>query len=149
LVAASATMFGLAGCATIVHGTSQDIKFSSTPTGASVWVDETDKGQTPLVTKLTRKQDHVIKIQMDGYQPFETTVTHSMSGWAWGNLLFGGLIGIAIDAISGGVYKLTPEEVAGSLPTRNASIDKNKDGIYVVVVLQPKPEWVKVAQLQR
>ena len=44
---------------------------------------------------------------------------------------------------------VTPEEVAGTLPSRNASINDNKDGIYVIVVLQPKPEWVKVAQLQR
>jgi hypothetical protein len=33
------------------------------------------------------------------------------SGWVWGNIVFGGLIGLVVDASTGAMYKLTPEQV--------------------------------------
>ena len=98
LVAALASSLALSACASIMHGTSQDVGISSTPTSASVSIDNSDKGQTPFVAKLSRKDNHVIHIAADGYQPADLTLTHSTSGWVWGNLLFGGIIGLAVDA---------------------------------------------------
>jgi uncharacterized protein YceK len=143
------TVLSVSGCATIMHGTQQDVGISSTPTGASVLIDNTEKGVTPVVLKLRRKENHTVRIQLAGYQPFESTLTHSVSGWVWGNIAFGGLIGLAVDAVSGGIYKLTPEQVEGSLQTGHASVLKKDGGLYVVAVLQPQADWVKVAQLQR
>jgi uncharacterized protein YceK len=143
------TVLSVSGCATIIHGTQQDVGISSTPSGATVTIDNTEKGVTPVVAKLKRKENHTVKIQLAGYQPFETTLTHSVSGWVWGNIAIGGLIGLAVDAMSGGIYKLTPEQVAGSLQTGQASILQKDGGLYVVAVLEPQPNWVKVAQLQR
>jgi hypothetical protein len=147
-VACGITALSLSGCATIIHGTRQDVGISSTPTGASVSIDNTEKGKTPLVAKLTRKDNHVVRIELAGYQPFEATLTRSVSGWVWGNIAFGGLIGLAVDGISGGIYKLSPEQVAGTLPSAQASLRGNADGVYVVAVLSPQPDWVKVGQLQ-
>ncbi len=147
--ACAITVLSLSGCATIMHGTHQDVGISSMPTGASVSIDDETQGVTPVVAKIKRKGNHVVKIQMTGYLPFETTLTHSVSGWVWGNVAFGGLIGLAVDAISGGIYKLTPEQVSGSLQSGRASTLKQAGGLYVVAVLEPQPDWVKVAQLQR
>jgi hypothetical protein len=143
------TVLSLGGCATIIHGTRQDVGIASTPTGASVSIDDVDNGVTPVVAKLKRKENHVVKIQLAGYQPFEATLTHSVSGWVWCNLAIGGLIGLAVDAASGGIYKLTPEQVTGSLQTGHAFNVKQDGGLYVVAVLQPQTGWVKIAQLQR
>ena len=142
------TLLQLTGCATIIHGTKQEVGISSAPSGASVMIDNNDIGVTPVVSKLSRKANHVVKIQMAGYQPFETTLTHSVSGWVWGNVAFGGLIGLAVDAASGGIYKLTPEQIEGALQSGQASATKTADGIYVVAVLAPQPDWTRVAQLQ-
>lgn len=136
-----------AACGTIIHGTRQDVGVSSTPTGAQVVVDNMPLGQTPVVAKLTRKDNHVIRITMPGYQTFETNVTRSVSGWVWGNIVFGGLIGLAVDAISGGLYKLRPEQVTGTLAT--ADVRSEQGGLYVAVVLAPDPSWEKVGQLTR
>jgi hypothetical protein len=62
----------------------------------------------------------------------------------WGNLVFGGIPGLAIDAISGGLYKLTPEQIAAQLAQQGASVEKSEDAIYIGVVLQPDPEWERV-----
>lgn len=56
-------------------------------------IDNAASGQTPYVAKLSRKDKHIIHIAADGYQPADLTLTRSVSGWVWGNLLFGGLIG--------------------------------------------------------
>lgn len=132
-------------CGTIIHGTRQDVGVSSSPTGAQVVVDNMPLGQTPVVAKLTRKDNHVIRITMPGYQTFETNVTRSVSGWVWGNIVFGGLIGLVVDAISGGLYKLRPEQVTGTLAT--ADVRSEQGALYVAVVLAPDPSWEKVGQL--
>lgn len=146
---AVAALLTLAACATIMHGTNQDVGISSSPTGAFVSIDNVDKGRTPLITKLSRKDNHIVRIAMAGYAPFEATMTRSVSGWVWGNIAFGGLIGLAVDAISGGLYKLSPEQLSGTLAVAHADAAKTGDGIYVVVVLKPQDGWVKIAQLQR
>lgn len=141
---------GLAACASIMHGSSQEVSIGSTPTGARILIDGQEMGKTPVALRLTRKDKHALKIEMAGYQPYEMIFSRSTSGWVWGNIIFGGLPGLAIDAITGGLYKLTPEMVQASLTQSRASIDKNgKDGLVVTVVLRADSGWEKVGQLVR
>jgi hypothetical protein len=102
-----------------------------------------------VIAKLTRKDNHVVRIELPGYQPQDLTLTRSVSGWVWGNIVFGGLIGLAVDAIDGGMYKLTPDQLSATLIATNASVAKTPDGIFLVAVLEPRSDWVKVGQLQR
>lgn len=138
-----------AGCASIMHGTKQDIGISSTPTNARVTVNNMPLGQTPLVAKLARGDNHIVKIELDGYQPFEATLTKKVSGWVCGNIVFGGIIGLAIDAMSGGLYVLTPEQLSAQLARQGDDSALLQDGIYVVLVPQVDPEWVRVAMFAR
>lgn len=108
---------GAAGCGTIIHGTTQQIAITSVPTGAAVMVDTTAYGDTPVTVELRRKDRHIIRIMLEGYQPFELVTRRSTSGWVWGNIIFGGLIGLVVDASTGGMYKLSPEQVEATLST--------------------------------
>jgi len=149
----------LLSCASIMHGTNQDLAISSNPTGALVTVDGVPSGKTPVIAKLGRGDTHKIRIELAGYEPYETAVTKSVSGWVWGNVLFGGLIGLAVDAISGGLYYLEPEQVRGELrkgdqpeaipakatvPSASLSTDR---GLVIAIVSRPKPEWQQFGQL--
>jgi len=149
LVALIVSALALTACASIMHGTSQDVGISSTPTSASVTVDNATKGETPFVAKLSRKDNHIIHIAADGFEPADLTLTRSTSGWVWGNLLFGGIIGLAVDAITGGLYKLSPEQLSATLTKQQASVAPTKDGFYVVLVPAAEQGWLKVGQLQR
>ena len=152
-ISAVVALLALAGCASIMHGTSQDIGFQSTPTNAKVAVDGLPMGNTPVVAKLSRKDNHIVKMNLDGYQPFEATLTRSTSGWVWGNIVFGGLIGLAVDAMTGGLYNLNPNQISGQLaqgvppqgkpPTAMLS----KEGIYIAVILRPDPSWQRIGTL--
>jgi hypothetical protein len=137
------------GCATSIHGTNQDVTFSSTPTGAMVTVDNIPRGNAPTVVKLSRKESHVVKIELAGYQPFELTITRHVSGWVWGNIIFGGLIGLAVDAISGGMYNLTPELVGASLAQGGSSLLHQRDVLYVAIVMNPDSAWEQIGTLER
>jgi PEGA domain len=80
---------GLAACASIMHGTHQDVGITSAPTGAAVTIDGVQSGNTPVIAKLTRKTNHIVRFELPGYQPYDLTLTHSVSGWVWGNIAFG------------------------------------------------------------
>jgi len=147
--AAAIASFAVAACASIIHGTRQDVGISSNPSAAQVAIDGIQTGTTPVVAHLSRKDNHIVRIELAGYKPYETTLTRKVSGWVWGNIVFGGLIGLAVDAISGGLYNLTPDQVSGTLLANSAKIVAVRDGLYVMVVLKPQPEWRKVAQLER
>ncbi|MGH9424140.1 MAG: PEGA domain-containing protein [Thermoanaerobaculia bacterium] len=147
LIALSAVAL-LTACGSIMHGTSQDIGISSSPSNAEVSIDGMSKGHTPVIANLSRKDNHIVKLALPGYAPAELTLTRGVSGWVWGNLVFGGVIGLGVDAISGGLYKLSPEQLTGALAKESASIRTEKDGIYVVLVQRAEPGWTKVGQLK-
>jgi PEGA domain-containing protein len=136
------------GCATIMHGTNQGIGIGSSPTGANVFVDKQPQGTTPVVAKLSRKDIHYVRLELAGYQPYETALSRRVSGWVWGNIVFGGLVGLAVDAISGGLYKLTPEQLAAELKKEGQSYLLEKDQVWITVVLKPDVAWQKIDSLK-
>lgn len=137
----------LTGCATIMHGTRQNIGISSNPTCANVWVDGNFVGNTPCIVNMTRKDNHYIHIELEGYQPFEAVFSRQLSGWVFGNVVFGGIIGLAVDAISGGLYSLTPDQVHAEMRSGNIVMSKQSDDSYIAIVLKPDPSWTKVGNL--
>jgi hypothetical protein len=108
-----------------------------------------DRGVTPVIADLKRKDNHVIRVTLEGYQPFEMALTRSVSGWVWGNLVFGGLPGLAIDAITGGLYKLSPEQVTAQLQHDDAQVATGDDLLLVTVVMRPEPGMERIGTLQR
>ena len=146
IIAISITIIG---CGTIMHGSTQEVSISSNPTEADVFIDDKDMGKTPINLNLDREhKTQNLRVELDGYLPYEMTINRKVSGWAWGNLAFGGLPGVVVDAISGGLYKLTPEQIEADLKTDNTAFKNDKNEILISVVLRPKPDWEKVGQLQ-
>ncbi len=139
----------LSGCCSIINGTKQSVGIVSTPTGAAVSIDNSTCGKTPFIKELTRKNNHLVKIELAGYLPFEATLTRGVSGWIWGNIIFGGLIGLVVDAIDGAMYKLTPEQISATLAKESVSYLYKKNTLYVAVVLEADPSWQKIGQLRK
>jgi hypothetical protein len=136
-------------CATIIHGSRQNVSISSNPSKAVVVIDNDNRGVTPVTVRLSRKDHHTIHINLEGYLPYETKLTSKVDGWIAGNIVFGGLIGLAIDAASGSMYRLTPDQIQAELRNQSASVVKDQDGIFLTVVMQPRSDWQKVGQLER
>lgn len=139
------------GCATILRGSSQDVGISSVPPGASVSIDYQPQGKTPLVAKLSRQDQHDVRIELPGYYPYEITIRRGLStGWIIGSFIGGGgILGLAIDIVSGSLYALSPEQVAATLRKQGTSLLDDQDVIYVGVTLEPDPTWERLGALSR
>lgn len=127
------------------------------PARAAVAIDGVRHGETPLVADLGRCGHHRLRIELAGYQPFEATVTRTVDGWVWGTLVFGDLIGLALDPATGHLYRLLPDQVArslggegvGSLFRTSLGLLYKADTLYVTVVPEPPdPTWESVARLR-
>ncbi len=112
-----ALALALAGCATTIHGTTQDIAILSAPAGAKVSVDGAPAGRTPLTVRMERKRGHQVLLEAEGYRPYEVTMTRHTSGTAWTNALVGlaAVITVPVDITTGGFYELAPRTITAWL----------------------------------
>ncbi|MGB2868275.1 MAG: PEGA domain-containing protein [Bacteroidota bacterium] len=118
------TLLLSSGCATIMNGTYQDIEVASLPSNAKVLVDGKGVGATPLTVKLKRGTDHLLRIELAGYQPAELTITKRSSGWVWAALFVPwGTIGLSIDFLNGAIYTLTVEQLYAELEKESTGIE--------------------------
>ena len=69
----------------------------------------------------------------------------------FGNILFGPgvLIGIAVDAIAGGMYSLKPDQVHAELQTGAPKVALTEGMLHVILTPKVDPAWVKVGQMQK
>ncbi len=96
------------GCASIVHGSGQEVSISSDPSGAYVFVDGQKMGRTPMSANLKRKRSHQLVVHKDGYKDEDRIIQRVLSGTVAGNILAGGFIGWGVDAITGAQWRLVP-----------------------------------------
>lgn len=112
----SFALFSVTSCCAIINGRTQDVNVAASPAGAKLYVDGVDKGTVPQQVAISRTGSHTIRIEAPGYAPYETSLSSGCSGWVFGNIFIGGLIGLAIDFGTGAIWvydnvnaTLTPE----------------------------------------
>ncbi len=99
------------GCATIIHGTKQNIFVNSSPQGAKISINGVPVATTPAKIKLPRGESTTILIEKEDYKSRGVFVSRGLSGWFFGNFLIGGVIGMIIDAVDGAMFRLSPSEI--------------------------------------
>lgn len=113
----------LSGCATITRGTSDALVVNSEPQGAQVQLSNgMSCTSTPCTFKLPRKSDLQVTVSRAGCQTITTNVTHTTAGsgaaGVAGNVVFGGIIGLGVDAVSGASQDLVPNPLNVTLQCR-------------------------------
>jgi len=99
----------LNSCATVFNTSSQEVEITTTPQHAKIVVDGKKYGLTPQTINLERGSNHVIKIDLDGFESYETQITRKTSTWVWCNVLNGFIPGFIFDYLSGSMYSLYPD----------------------------------------
>jgi hypothetical protein len=157
----SAVAFGIlgaslfaGGCASIVNGGNREISIATQPPGATASVRKSGGGiadvvaveKTPCTISLDPKksyfsgQSYTLRLELPGYKVTEVELTPKMSGWYWGNLLFGGLIGmLAVDPATGAMWNIAPEKIDRKLTGGQAELIKNNNGFVVVLESELTP----------
>jgi hypothetical protein len=142
------------GCASIVHGGNRNISVATQPPGATASVrksggnimDVVAVEKTPCTISLDPKrsyfsgQSYTLRLELPGYQPTEVELTPKMSGWYWGNLVLGGLIGmLAVDPATGAMWNIAPDKIDRTLASGQSALIKNKTGFVVVLESELTP----------
>src|SRR5690349_19633732 len=103
LVVVAAFMLG--GCATVMRGTTEQIQIVSSPPGATVAASIGNSCTTPCTMEVSRKSEFILTITKEGIEPATVSVTTRLSGSGAagfaGNVLAGGIVGMAADAATG------------------------------------------------
>ncbi|MBI3617932.1 MAG: hypothetical protein HY210_06940 [Candidatus Omnitrophica bacterium] len=144
---------GLTSCASIVKGGGQNISINSKPSDANVEVFDMNgatvgTGATPykIYLKTGRgyfsSQDYKVVINKSGYSSKTIYLSSRVSGWyAFGNLLFGGLIGyLIVDPLTGSMWTLEPMNIDASLGEQVSQIEEGAKVLYIVLRDQLSPE---------
>lgn len=139
------------GCASIVHGGDRLLTISSQPQGAKATISKLNGPvvsvtNTPCTVSLDPKrgyfkgQSYRLKLELAGYQSVDLELHSEMSGWYWGNILFGGLIGmLAVDPVTGSMWNIAPNKIEQTLTTAQAALIQNGQGFVVVMASQLTP----------
>jgi hypothetical protein len=117
----------LNSCASIVSHTTWPVAISSMPQDADVVVTdlkgkEVARGKTPTAFQLRsgagyfQKAVYTITFTKAGYDTKQLTLSSDINGWYFGNLVFGGVIGLLIvDPISGAMYRINQKDLQATL----------------------------------
>lgn len=129
------------GCATITQGTTELLVVESTPPGARVGIEP---GNHVLITpgsiELHRGTRYVLSFELDGYEKRIERVVPQAGGATAGNLLVGGIVGMAADRDSGAAYALFPNPVQVRLlrPRESAEFQSARARIVFINTTNPK-----------
>ncbi len=115
-----------AGCSSIVSKSDYPVTVNSSPDGAEFTItnktgQKIESGVTPSTVTLKSSsgffqgESYTIEVNKEGFTPKTYTITSSIDGWYFGNILLGGLIGMLIvDPATGAMFSL-PERIDISL----------------------------------
>jgi hypothetical protein len=111
----------LAGCATIISGSSQLITVNSNVEGAEVYLNDQMLGTTPLSVDVKRGQEGLLRITHEGYQPYSIALNKHLNNVFFGNILSGGVFGSSTDYSTGAMYSYEPSTFMVNLQPGNLS----------------------------
>jgi uncharacterized protein YceK len=127
------------GCASIVNGQNQSLSVQARSKGDQV-VDancklSNDKGvwylKTPGSTTVRRSYENLaVLCEKPGLEAGLTSAKSSTKAMAFGNILFGGLIGVGVDTMSGAAYDY-PDMIV---------VDMGVNQVFTPVVVAPVTE---------
>ena len=97
----------LNGCASIVSGGADTIPVNSYPQEAFCNISGQNV-RTPSQVALNHTcNDVTVTCHKDGYYDSSGQIVSSTNPWVFGNILFGGIVGLLIDAASGNMCHFT------------------------------------------
>jgi hypothetical protein len=105
----------LSGCATLTTSSSQTVTLTTDPAGAACTFKRDGKvvgivNPTPGSLMVSKSHTAIdVSCIKDGYVDAAGTVGSKFQAMTFGNILFGGIIGIAVDAASGATAEYEPQ----------------------------------------
>ena len=138
-VGALATLILSTSCASIVSRSYYNVTINSVPSEVKVRVlnrkgGEVAAGQTPVTLRLKASEGffksakYTLEFSKEGYEGKQMPLEASIEPWYFGNLLFGGFIGLLIvDPATGAMWKIEDTSISTSLEPKARPIAVAKE----------------------
>ena len=129
------TALVLGACATIVEGSDQTVTVITEPPGAvcSFTRAGTTIGvanPTPSTVSLEKSKDNIsLLCEKDGYFNGAAALSSEFKAMTFGNIIFGGIIGVGVDAASGAMHEY-PESITVILSPKTFSTSSDRDDFF-------------------
>lgn len=120
------------GCATIATGGGgrQSVSIATEPPGADIIVDGQLIGPSPVNALLSRKTEHIVEVQMPGYESAQVLIRSKFNSWVVGNIVVGGLIGVVVDVVTDATWTLSDNALKIQLqPVAIPAVDPKSTGM--------------------
>jgi hypothetical protein len=156
------------GCASIINGRTATVQIDSRPSEAQIVIrdkrgDTVLTTQTPATVELKRKDKFIwpakytATIEKPGFESKTVAIDQTVNPWIVGNVVFGGIIGLAVDNATGAAWKpkvasiredLAPVAYASQqpgMPPQQQPVDDSSQWPPAQVAEQPSPPAVQPA----
>ncbi|MCM8662607.1 hypothetical protein [Accumulibacter sp.] len=120
----------LAGCATITTGSSQNVTLITEPGGAACVFSRGGEimgmiNPTPGTLMLSKGHGDIrVRCTKEGFLDSSGVVGAKFQKMTFGNILFGGIIGIVVDAASGATGEYEPQITITLVPAQFGSVEE-------------------------
>ena len=158
------SLFALAllssGCASIVSKSRYPVRITSVPDKTSFTITNRDglevaSGVAPNTVVLKsgngffKRAIYTIKFKKEGYEDKMVTLESDINGWYFGNIVFGGFIGLLIvDPATGAMYRISEKEVQGFLNQVTGSIGKESSPALNIMSIDEIPADMRDALIK-
>lgn len=102
------------GCATVTRGTTEDVQFTSEPSGATVLTTTGHTCTTPCSFKIGRRDTFTATFTLGDQEKsvfVDTEVAGGGVAAGAGNVIIGGVVGLGVDVATGAGLNHTPNPV--------------------------------------
>jgi hypothetical protein len=129
-LSAAAVLLLSTGCATITTQPKQAFSVSTEPAGAACTITRAGKvvgivNPTPGSVQIDKSSAHLhLTCEKEGYLASSATAAAQFQAMTLGNILIGGLIGVAVDAASGAMYFYPGSAKVVLIPARFGSAEE-------------------------
>jgi hypothetical protein len=144
-------ILAIPGCASVFGSRYGNVSIRSEPSPAGVVIqnnfgEEVYRGMTPAEISLPKKvgffqgADYLVIVSKPGCESKSITIVRSISGWYWGNLILGGLLGmLVIDPATGAMWTLQRDLPTVKLPCsseKSAQIQREESYLPIIPINQ-------------
>ncbi len=97
------------GCASMIHGTSDQVTINSLEKNTTIYIDGAPRGNDVAMADLKRGKVHFIRVEKKGCQDVSSETSKTFDPTSlFGVLLDFGIITIPMDFVIGGAMKINP-----------------------------------------
>ena len=151
LIMALAILLFQTGCATLTKSHTQSVTVTTDPPGALCVLQREGKtiaavNPTPGTVSVEKDKDPIhVECAKHGYLDSVGELSSEFEAMTFGNIIFGGLIGVGVDAVSGAMHEYPPLVTITLIPGEFASVAE-RDTFFDQMVLALREESENVRQ---